>query len=91
MKPVAQTALRLLLGTLFLFASIKKGFSQEEFGLVVAKVFEPIELMERVREGFVWAVVWVEATLGAFLLMNIAVKRTAEAVILTMVLLGLFS
>ncbi len=84
MKKVAQTALRLLLGTLFLYAAIKKGFSQEEFGLVVAKVLEPIELTEWAREGIVWAVVLAEAILGALLLVDITVKRASEAIMLTM-------
>ncbi len=79
MKRIAQTALTLLLGMLFLYAAMKKGFSQEEFGLVITKVFEPIEFTEWVKQGLVWAVVLTEGLLGTLLVMNIGIKRTSEA------------
>ncbi len=89
MKRIAQTALTLLLGMLFLYAAMKKGFSQEEFGLVITKVFEPIEFTEWVKQGLVWAVVLTEGLLGTLLVMNIGIKRTSEAVMLMMALFTL--
>jgi uncharacterized membrane protein YphA (DoxX/SURF4 family) len=86
MKSVARTALRLLLGMLFLYAAIRKLMLQEEFELVVTKLFEPIELTEWVKRGLVWAVVLAEALLGTLLVMNVAIKRTSGAVMLTMVI-----
>ncbi len=74
---------------LFLYAAMKKGFSQEEFGLVITKVFEPIEFTEWVKHGLVWAVVLTEGLLGTLLMMNVGIKRTSEAVMLTMVLFTL--
>jgi len=84
MKSVAQTMLRLLLGMLFLYAAIRKMMLQEEFELVVTKLFEPIELTEWVKRGLVWAVVLAEGLLGTLLVMNVAIKRTSGAVMLTM-------
>jgi uncharacterized membrane protein YphA (DoxX/SURF4 family) len=84
MKSVAQTMLRLLLGMLFLYAAIRKMMVQEEFELVITKLFEPIELTEWVKRGLVWAVVLAEALLGTLLVMNVAIKRTSGAVMLTM-------
>jgi len=84
MKRTAQTALRLLLGMLFLYAAIRKMMMQEEFELVITKLFEPIELTEWVKRGLVWAVVLAEGLLGTLLVMNVAIKRTSGAVMLTM-------
>jgi uncharacterized membrane protein YphA (DoxX/SURF4 family) len=84
MKRTAQTVLRLLLGMLFLYAAIRKMMMQEEFELVITKLFEPIELTEWVKRGLVWAVVLAEALLGTLLVMNVAIKRTSGAVMLTM-------
>ena len=86
MKSVVQTMLRLLLGMLFLYAAIRKLMLQEEFELVITKLFEPIELTEWVKRGLVWAVVLAEGLLGTLLVMNVGVKRTTEAVMLTMVI-----
>jgi len=84
MKSVARTALRLLLGMLFLYAAIRKLMMQEEFELVITKLFEPIELTGWVKRGLVWVVVLAEGLLGTLLVMNVAIKRTTEAVMLTM-------
>ena len=57
---------------------------REEFEFVVVKLFEPIELTEWLKQGLVWVVVSVEGILGTLLVMNVWIKRTSEAVILTM-------
>ncbi len=69
---------------LFLYAAIRKSIMQEEFELVIAKLFEPIELTEWLKQALVWVVVSVEGILGTLLVMNVGIKRTSEAVMLTM-------
>jgi uncharacterized membrane protein YphA (DoxX/SURF4 family) len=85
MKQVARTALRLLIGMLFLYAAIRKSLMREEFEFVIANLFEPIELTEWIKQGLVWVVVSVEGILGTLLVMNVWTRRTSEAVMLAMV------